>query len=68
MEAAFPSSTLPVYRLFWICFNGSRNMSFGKKKNKTHTLCMRCGRRSFHLQKSRCSACAFPAARKRKYN
>ncbi|RYR32891.1 hypothetical protein Ahy_A10g047421 [Arachis hypogaea] len=41
-------------------------MSFGKKKNKTHTLCMRCGRRSFHLQKSRCSACAFPAARKRK--
>lgn len=31
-------------------------------------LCVRCGRRSFHLQKSRCSACAFPAARKRKYN
>ncbi|CAB4309193.1 unnamed protein product [Prunus armeniaca] len=27
--------------------------------NKTHTLCVRCGRRSFHLQKSRCSACAF---------
>ncbi|PPE02541.1 hypothetical protein GOBAR_DD00435 [Gossypium barbadense] len=31
-------------------------------ENKTHTLCVRCGRRSFHLQKSRCSACAFPSA------
>ncbi|KAL3631894.1 60S ribosomal protein L37B [Castilleja foliolosa] len=39
--------------------------SFGKRRNKTHTLCVRCGRRSFHLQKSRCSACAYPAARKR---
>ncbi|CAI0389982.1 unnamed protein product, partial [Linum tenue] len=27
--------------------------SFGKRRNKTHTLCIRCGRRSFHLQKSR---------------
>ncbi|KAI9174780.1 hypothetical protein LWI28_022590 [Acer negundo] len=42
--------------------------SFGKRRNKTHTLCVRCRHRSFHLQKSRCSACAFPAARKRTYN
>ncbi|XP_049392073.1 60S ribosomal protein L37-3-like [Solanum stenotomum] len=42
--------------------------SFGKRRNKIHTLCVRCGRRSFHLQKSRCSACAYPAARKRTYN
>ncbi|KAH1048041.1 hypothetical protein J1N35_038825 [Gossypium stocksii] len=47
---------------------GKGTGSFGKRRNKTHTLCVRCGRRSFHLQKSRCSACAFPAARKRKYN
>ncbi|GAB2233460.1 hypothetical protein Droror1_Dr00002683 [Drosera rotundifolia] len=47
---------------------GKGTGSFGKRRNKTHTLCIRCGRRSFHLQKSRCSACAFPAARKRKYN
>ncbi|KAK8675980.1 hypothetical protein V6N13_034037 [Hibiscus sabdariffa] len=46
---------------------GKGTGSFGKRRNKTHTLCVRCGRRSFHLQKSRCSACAFPAARKRKY-
>ncbi|KAK4484860.1 hypothetical protein RD792_007460 [Penstemon davidsonii] len=45
--------------------NGERNGSFGKRRNKTHTLCVRCGLRSFHLQKSRCSACAYPAARKR---
>ncbi|KAJ6862415.1 hypothetical protein NC652_039304 [Populus alba x Populus x berolinensis] len=47
---------------------GKGTGSFGKRRNKTHTLCVRCGRRSFHLQKSRCSACAFPAARVRKYN
>ncbi|GKB06030.1 60S ribosomal protein L37-3 [Tanacetum coccineum] len=42
---------------------GKGTGSFGKRRNKTHTLCVRCGRRSFHLQKSRCSACAYPAAR-----
>ncbi|KAB2004028.1 hypothetical protein ES319_D11G170000v1 [Gossypium barbadense] len=49
-------------------FQGKGTGSFGKRRNKTHTLCVRCGRRSFHLQRSRCSACAFPAARKRTYN
>ncbi|KAL8472117.1 hypothetical protein ACS0TY_029370 [Phlomoides rotata] len=47
---------------------GKGTGSFGKRRSKTHTLCVRCGRRSFHLQKSRCSACAYPAARKRTYN
>ncbi|KAL9688570.1 hypothetical protein QQ045_032993 [Rhodiola kirilowii] len=47
---------------------GKGTGSFGKRRNKTHKLCVRCGRRSFHLQKSRCSACAYPAARTRKYN
>ncbi|XP_052479638.1 60S ribosomal protein L37-3-like [Gossypium raimondii] len=49
-------------------FQGKGIGSFGKRRNKTHTLCVRCGRRSFHFQKSRCFACAFPAARKRTYN
>ncbi|GAB2293539.1 hypothetical protein Dimus_027746 [Dionaea muscipula] len=31
---------------------GKGTGSFGKRRNKTHTLCVRCGRRSFHLQKS----------------
>ncbi|BDA46257.1 60S ribosomal protein L37 [Coccomyxa sp. Obi] len=47
---------------------GKGTGSFGKRHNKTHTLCRRCGRRSFHIQKSRCSSCAYPAARIRKYN
>ncbi|KAJ5885152.1 hypothetical protein N7495_009662 [Penicillium taxi] len=83
--------------------------SFGKRHNKTHTLCRRCvskfhtthmlwrvendftdtmggiglfqdgttadwvsfaitGRRSFHIQKSTCSGCGYPAAKTRKYN
>jgi len=39
--------------------------SFGKRTSKSHTLCVRCGRRSFHIQKSRCASCGYPAARKR---
>jgi len=42
--------------------------SLGKKHNKTHTLCRRCGRRSFHVQKKTCAGCGYPSARVRKYN
>merc|ERR1711998_374680 len=42
--------------------------SLGKKHNKTHTLCRRCGRRSFHVQKKTCAGCGYPSARTRKYN
>ncbi|KAL2801791.1 60S ribosomal protein L37 [Aspergillus granulosus] len=42
--------------------------SFGKRHNKTHTLCRRCGRRSYHIQKSVCSNCGYPAAKTRKFN
>ncbi|CAJ0581491.1 unnamed protein product, partial [Mesorhabditis spiculigera] len=41
--------------------------AFGKKHNKTHTLCRRCGRSSYHIQKHTCASCGFPAARKRTY-
>jgi len=44
---------------------GKGTGSFGKRRNKTHTLCVRCGRRSFHIQKHTCGSCAYPAARKR---
>ncbi|KAL8839055.1 MAG: hypothetical protein Q9170_001891 [Blastenia crenularia] len=37
--------------------------SFGKRHNKTHTLCRRCGRRSLHIQKHTCSSCGYPAAK-----
>ncbi|XP_006897201.1 PREDICTED: 60S ribosomal protein L37-like [Elephantulus edwardii] len=42
--------------------------SFGKSRNKTHTLCRRCGSKAYHLQKSTCGKCGYPAKRKRKYN
>jgi len=45
---------------------GRGTPSFGKRHTKTHTLCRRCGRMSYHKQKSTCSACGYPAARLRK--
>ncbi|KAJ8786074.1 hypothetical protein J1605_006654 [Eschrichtius robustus] len=39
--------------------------SFGKRRNKTHTLCRRCGSKAYHLQKSTCGKCGYPAKRKR---
>ncbi|THD21261.1 Ribosomal protein L37 [Fasciola hepatica] len=42
--------------------------SFGKRLNKTHTQCRRCGRRAFHIQKKKCASCGYPSARLRGYN
>ncbi|VVT45072.1 60S ribosomal protein eL37 [Magnusiomyces paraingens] len=42
--------------------------SFGKRHNKSHTLCRRCGRRSFHCQKKTCSSCGYPSAKIRSFN
>eukprot|EP00794_Sanderia_malayensis_P007877 gene7877-8727_t len=42
--------------------------SFGKRHNKTHTLCVRCGNKAFHIQKKACSQCAYPLARRRGFN
>ncbi|KAF0852792.1 60S large subunit ribosomal protein eL37 (rpL37) [Andalucia godoyi] len=42
--------------------------SFGKRHVKTHVLCIRCNRRSFHAQKKTCAACGYPAAKIRSYN
>ncbi|CCK69181.1 60S ribosomal protein eL37 KNAG_0C00680 [Huiozyma naganishii CBS 8797] len=47
---------------------GKGTPSFGKRHNKTHTLCKRCGKRSFHVQKSTCAACGYPAAKTRSFN
>merc|ERR1712098_658762 len=42
--------------------------SFGKRRNKTHTLCRRCGKVAFHIQKKRCAPCGYPDAKIRKNN
>ncbi|PRP84425.1 ribosomal protein L37 [Planoprotostelium fungivorum] len=42
--------------------------SFGKRgTHKSHTLCRRCGRGSFHIKKATCASCGFPATKKRTY-
>ncbi|KAL5681679.1 hypothetical protein ACJX0J_008064, partial [Zea mays] len=46
---------------------GKGTGSFSKRRNKTHTLCILCDRHSFHLQKSTCSSCGYPAARIRNF-
>ncbi|WFD15819.1 60S ribosomal protein L37A [Malassezia arunalokei] len=42
--------------------------SMGKRQHtKTHTLCRRCNRRSFHRQHKTCAACGYPSAKTRNY-
>lgn len=41
--------------------------SFGKRHTKTHTVCRRCNKRSFHRQHKLCASCGFPAAKIRSY-
>lgn len=43
--------------------------SMGKKHKKTHIRCRRCGKRSYHIRKKRCSFCGFGfSAKMRTYN
>eukprot|EP01016_Furgasonia_blochmanni_P003121 TRINITY_DN1121_c0_g1_i5.p2 TRINITY_DN1121_c0_g1~~TRINITY_DN1121_c0_g1_i5.p2 ORF type:complete len:154 (-),score=47.13 TRINITY_DN1121_c0_g1_i5:344-805(-) len=46
---------------------GKGTQSFGKRHTTVHTLCRRCGKVSFHIQRKRCASCAYPAARTRIY-
>ena len=42
--------------------------SAGERRKRTHTLCNRCGKRSYHQQHRQCASCGYPAAKMRKYN
>ncbi|KAI9885654.1 MAG: 60S ribosomal protein L37 [Watsoniomyces obsoletus] len=67
---AFPQRETALYQQ-WLTHTpiaAKGTSSFGKRHNKTHTLCRRCGRRSLHIQKHTCAACGYPAAKIRKYN
>ena len=46
---------------------GKGTQSFGKRHTKVHSLCRRCGRKTYHLQKKRCSQCGFPSKKIRQY-
>lgn len=54
-----------AWRLVTVSLTPFSCLYVGKRHTKTHTLCRRCGRRSFHVQKTTCSACGYPSARKR---
>mmetsp|Transcript_137522 Transcript_137522/g.194591 ORF Transcript_137522/g.194591 Transcript_137522/m.194591 type:complete len:83 (-) Transcript_137522:186-434(-) len=37
--------------------------SFGKRNRRSHGLCHRCGKRSWHNRQRRCASCGFPKAK-----
>ncbi|KAK3090975.1 hypothetical protein FSP39_016153 [Pinctada imbricata] len=49
-------------------FQTKGTSSFGKRHNKTHTRCPRCGRRTYHIQKKTCAQCGYPSPTIRKFN
>mmetsp|Transcript_53673 Transcript_53673/g.124908 ORF Transcript_53673/g.124908 Transcript_53673/m.124908 type:complete len:164 (-) Transcript_53673:83-574(-) len=51
-----------------LCGGGDGTPAMGKRHKKTHALCIRCGKRSFHIQKRRCASCGYPSAKMRSYN
>eukprot|EP00465_Bigelowiella_longifila_P000139 CAMPEP_0185251150 /NCGR_PEP_ID=MMETSP1359-20130426/566_1 /TAXON_ID=552665 /ORGANISM="Bigelowiella longifila, Strain CCMP242" /LENGTH=92 /DNA_ID=CAMNT_0027832917 /DNA_START=18 /DNA_END=296 /DNA_ORIENTATION=- len=40
----------------------------GTRNDKSHTLCRRCGKSSFHIQKGVCSSCGYPGKKMRRFN
>jgi len=40
--------------------------SFGKKNKKTHIICRRCGKHTYHVRDKTCSACGFGKSSKLK--
>ncbi|BAO37705.1 ribosomal_L37e super family [Kluyveromyces marxianus DMKU3-1042] len=54
--------------MFWAFARIGLSKLFKTRHNKSHTLCKRCGRSSYHVQKSTCSSCGYPAAKMRSYN
>ncbi|HID72181.1 MAG TPA: 50S ribosomal protein L37e [Thermoplasmata archaeon] len=43
--------------------------SFGKRNKKTHILCRRCGKHSYHARKRYCASCGFGrSAKRRRYS
>jgi large subunit ribosomal protein L37e len=47
---------------------GKGTPSFGKRHQKTHGLCPRCGRRTYHIQNKVCAQCGYPSPKMRKFN
>jgi len=39
--------------------------SMGKRNKKSHRICRRCGKRSYHISHRRCASCGFPDSKLR---
>ena len=39
----------------------------GCRNDKSHTICRRCGKSSYHLQKKQCASCGYPLKGMRRY-
>lgn len=52
----------------WILLQTKGTTSFGKRHSKSHTLCRRCGKSSFHIQKKQCASCGYPLKKMRSYH
>ena len=52
--------------LCFSCVQTKGTFSFGRRHQHTHTLCVRCGRKSFHIQSGSCSSCGYPRAKMRR--
>ncbi|CAK8992108.1 unnamed protein product [Durusdinium trenchii] len=46
---------------------GDGTPAMGKRHKKTHAMCPRCGKRSYHQQRKQCASCGYPAAKIRSY-
>jgi len=45
---------------------GAGTPSQGKKNKTTHVKCRRCGEKSYHVKKKKCSSCGFGKSAKRR--
>mmetsp|Transcript_17990 Transcript_17990/g.31483 ORF Transcript_17990/g.31483 Transcript_17990/m.31483 type:complete len:96 (-) Transcript_17990:60-347(-) len=41
--------------------------SYGKRNNKSHSVCRRCNKSSFHIRKKTCASCGYPHAKLRSF-
>jgi large subunit ribosomal protein L37e len=64
----YPIDFSTVSSLYLLLSQTKGTTSFGKRHNKSHTACRRCGKISYHIQKKTCSSCGYPAKKMRNFN
>merc|ERR1711862_843694 len=67
LRSAIPHTFLSAFTARNSAAMGDGTPAMGKRHKKTHGLCLRCGKRSFHHQKKTCASCGYPATKMRSY-